>query len=102
MFPNELNTSKSFLFLNFGLENLDTLISYVDRLREKNIVCELYPSDVKIKKQMDYANQKGIDYVIIIGQEELRSNNFKLKDMKSGDESTININNLLSEIENLN
>ena len=102
LFPNELNTSKSFLFLNFGLENLDTLISYVDRLREKNIICELYPSDVKIKKQMDYANQKGIDYVIIIGQEELRSNNFKLKDMKSGDESTININNLLSEIENLN
>ena len=102
LFPNELNTSKSFLFLNFGLENLDTLISYVDRLREKNIVCELYPSDVKIKKQMDYANQKGIDYVIIIGQEELKSNNFKLKDMKSGDESTININNLLSEIENLN
>jgi len=102
LFPNELNTSKSFLFLNFGLENLDTLISHVDRLREKNIICELYPSDVKIKKQMDYANQKGIDYVIIIGQEELRSNNFKLKDMKSGDESTININNLLSEIENLN
>ena len=102
LFPNELNTSKSFLFLNFGLENLDTLISYVDRLREKNIICELYPSDVKIKKQMDYANQKGIDYVIIIGQEELRSNNFKLKDMKSGDESTININNILSEIENLN
>ena len=102
LFPNELNTSKSFLFLNFGLENLDTLLSHVDRLREKNIICELYPSDVKIKKQMDYANQKGIDYVIIIGQEELKSNNFKLKDMKSGDESTININNILSEIENLN
>ena len=102
LFPNELNTSKSFLFLNFGLENLDILISYVDRLREKNIICELYPSDVKIKKQMDYANQKGIDYVIIIGQEELRSNNFKLKDMKSGDESIINISNLLSEIENIN
>ena len=102
LFPNELNTSKSFLFLNFGLENLDILISYVDRLREKNIICELYPSDVKIKKQMDYANQKGIDYVIIIGQEELRSNNFKLKDMKSGNESIINISNLLSEIENIN
>ena len=102
LFPNELNTSKSFLFLNFGVENLDTLISHVDRLREKNIICELYPSDVKIKKQMDYANQKGIDYVIIIGQEELKSNNFKLKDMMSGDESTISINNLLSEIENLN
>jgi len=102
LFPSELDSSKSFLFLNFGLENLDSIISYVDQLREKNITCELYPSDVKIKKQMDYANQKGVDYVIIIGDEEIKSNIFKLKDMKSGDQSSFDISNLLTEIENLN
>ena len=102
LFPNELDSSKSFLFLNFGLEKLDNIISYVDQLREKNIICELYPSDVKIKKQMDYANQKGVDYVIIIGDEEIKSNIFKLKDMKSGDQSSFDISNLLTEIENLN
>ena len=57
---------------------------------------------LKSKNKWTMLIKRGIDYVIIIGQEELRSNNFKLKDMKSGDESTININNLLSEIENLN
>ena len=73
-----------------------------DKLREKNITCELYPSNVKIKKQLDYANQKGIDYVVIIGDEEVKSNIFKLKNMKSGSQSSINISNLLSEIESLN
>ncbi|GIS00507.1 MAG: hypothetical protein CM15mP102_13270 [Flavobacteriales bacterium] len=101
LFPNELNSSKSFLFLNFGLE-LDSILSYLNKLREKNITCELYPSNVKIKKQLDYANQKGIDYVVIIGDEEVKSNIFKLKKMKSGSQSSIDISNLLSEIESLN
>ena len=100
LFPSELNSSKSFLFLNFGLE-LDSILSYLDRLREKNITCELYPSNVKIKKQLDYANQKGIDYVVIIGDEEVKSNIFKLKNMKSGSQSSIDISNLLSEIESI-
>ena len=100
LFPSELNSSKSFLFLNFGLE-LDSILSYLDKLREKNITCELYPSNVKIKKQLDYANQKGIDYVVIIGDEEVKSNIFKLKNMKSGSQSSINISNLLSEIESI-
>ena len=100
LFPNELNSSKSFLFLNFGLE-LDSILSYLDKLREKNITCELYPSNVKIKKQLDYANQKGIDYVVIIGDEEVKSNIFKLKNMKSGSQSSIDISNLLSEIESI-
>ena len=102
LFPSELDSSKSFLFLNFGFEKLDSIISYINKLREKNIICELYPSNVKIKKQMDYANQKGVDYVIIIGDEEVKSNIFKLKDMKTGDQSSIDISNLLTEIENLN
>ena len=100
LFPSELNSSKSFLFLNFGLE-LDSILSYLDKLREKNITCELYPSNVKIKKQFDYANQKGIDYVVIIGDEEVKSNIFKLKNMKSGSQSSIDISNLLSEIERI-
>ena len=100
LFPSELNSSKSFLFLNFSLE-LDSILSYLDKLREKNITCELYPSNVKIKKQLDYANQKGIDYVVIIGDEEVKSNIFKLKNMKSGSQSSINISNLLSEIESI-
>ena len=55
LFPSELDSSKSFLFLNFGIEKTHNLLVFIDELREKNIRCELYPSDNKIKKQMDIA-----------------------------------------------
>jgi histidyl-tRNA synthetase len=101
LFPNELDSSKSFLFLNFGLDKIDKLLIFIDKIREKNIACEIYPSDIKIKKQMDYANQKGINYVVIIGEDELKNSIFKIKDMSNGAESKFNLNNIVSEIEKL-
>ena len=101
LFPNELDSSKSFLFLNFGLDKIDKLLIFIDKIRQKNIACEIYPSDNKIKKQMDYANQKGINYVVIIGEDELKNSIFKIKDMSNGVESKFNLNNIVSEIEKL-
>ena len=101
IFPNDLDISKSFLFLNFGYEKIDNLLVFVDQLRENNITCELYPSDIKIKKQMDYANQKGIDYVVIVGDEELNKNIFKLKEMSSGKEFSFDLDNIVSELKKL-
>ena len=101
LFPNELDSSKSFLFLNFGLDKIDKLLIFIDKIRQKNIACEIYPSDIKIKKQMDYANQKGINYVVIIGEDELKNSIFKIKDMSNGAESKFNLNNIVSEIEKL-
>ncbi|MDG2475987.1 MAG: histidine--tRNA ligase [Flavobacteriaceae bacterium] len=101
LFPDELNSSKSFLFLNFGSDKIDNLLIFIDELREKNITFELYPSDIKINIQMDYANQRRIDYVVLIGEEEINRNIFKLKDMTSGDESSFDLNNIIPEIEKL-
>jgi len=101
LFPDKLDSSKSFMFLNFSLEKIDNLLVYIDKLRENNIICELYPTDIKIKKQMDYANQRGIDFVVIVGQEELNKNKFKLKDMSSGKESSFDLKNIVSELQNL-
>ena len=50
---------------------------------------------------MDYANQKGINYVVIIGEDELKKSIFKIKDMSNGAESTFNLNDIVSEIEKL-
>jgi histidyl-tRNA synthetase len=101
LFPDKLDSSKSFMFLNFSLEKIDNLLVYIDKLRENNITCELYPTENKIKKQMDYANQKGINYVVIIGEDELKNSIFKIKDMSNGTESTFNLNDIVSEIEKL-
>jgi len=88
LFPNLLDSSKSFLFLNFGTEKIFNFIDSVNQLRNDGIVCEIYPDDVKIKKQLDYANKKGIDFVVIIGDDELKKDIFKVKDMSKGEEST--------------
>ena len=86
LFPNLLDSSKSFLFLNFGTDKISNLIDSVNQLRKDGIVCEIYPLDVKIKKQLDYANKKGIDFVVIIGDDELKKDIFKIKDMSKGEE----------------
>ena len=88
LFPNLLDSSKSFLFLNFGTDKISNFIDSVNQLRNDGIVCEIYPVDVKIKKQLDYANKKGIDFVVIIGDDELRKDIFKVKDMSKGEELT--------------
>jgi len=88
LFPNLLDSSKSFLFLNFGTDKISNFIDSVNQLRKDGIVCEIYPDDVKIKKQLDYANKKGIDFVVIIGDDELKKDLFKVKDMSKGEEST--------------
>ena len=88
LFPNLLDSSKSFLFLNFGTDKIFNFIDSVNQLRNDGIVCEIYPDDVKIKKQLDYANKKGIDFVVIIGDDELKKDIFKVKDMSKGEELT--------------
>ena len=75
-----LDSSKSFLFLNFGTDKIFNFIDSVNQLRKDGIVCEIYPGDVKLK-QLDYANKKGIDFVVIIGDDELKKDIFKVKDM---------------------
>ena len=103
LFPNNFKSSKTFLFLNFGMDIIPNIIGQVNKLRENDISCEIYPSDKKIKKQLEYANQKGIDFVVIIGKEELDSNKFKVKDMTKGEEIVFdNINNIFKEINSLN
>ena len=88
LFPDLLDSSKSFLFLNFGTDKIFNFIDSVNQLRNDGIVCEIYPDDVKIKKQLDYANKKGIDFVVIIGDDELKKDIFKVKNMSKGEELT--------------
>ena len=102
LFPNLLDSSKSFLFLNFGTDKISNFIDSVNQLRKDGIVCEIYPDDVKIKKQLDYANKKGIDFVVIIGDDELKKDIFKVKDMSKGEELTFTqIDSLAQKIKDI-
>ncbi len=59
-------------------------------LRASNISVELYPSVVKLKKQLDYANQKGLHHAVILGSREIESKTASVKNLKTGEQVSAN------------
>lgn len=70
----------------------------VNSIRENGVNAELYPSPANLKKQMKYAHDRSIPYVIIIGPEEIQSNQYLLKDMTSGEQISLNITEIISKL----
>ena len=96
LFPKALLTKTKVLFVNFGKGSVELAYSCVSQLRNKNISSELYPSEAKLKKQLGYANQKGINNVVMIGPDEVAAKNFVLKDMESGTQTTYHLTDLIN------
>ena len=72
-----------------------------DQLRKNNISTILYPVPTeKLDKQLKYANKKNIPYVIIIGPEEVANKTVVLKDMRSGEQKKLSINELVKQLNN--
>jgi histidyl-tRNA synthetase len=57
-------------------------------LRVKGFTAEMYPGTPKLKKQLDYANDKKMGFAVIIGNEELQANKVALKNLVSGEQVT--------------
>ena len=64
----------------------------------KAINAELYPSKAKMKKQMTYANNLNIPFVVMIGEDELKSGMYSLKNMVTGEQTNYKIDDLISKI----
>ena len=60
------------LFINFGEKEVSTCLTLARQLREYDVDCEVYPSSAKVQKQMKYANDRSVQYVVLIGEEELQ------------------------------
>lgn len=84
LFPEEANLTTWVLFVNFGGEEELAALKLAQEAREEGMAAEIYPESVKMKKQMDYANRRGIPFVVIIGESELESREATVKDMRSG------------------
>jgi len=87
LFPNTLNNNTKVLFLNFGGESASFCFDKLTKLRDQDFPCELYPTPAKLKKQMNYANQRSIPYVVMLGSDELQKEIFVIKNMSTGTQS---------------
>ena len=96
LFPDELNESIEILIIHFDELCFKEGIKILGTLRIAGIESDLYPESVKIKKQFNYANKIKARNVLIIGQEEMESGNYKLKNMDSGKQKTLEIKEIIS------
>jgi len=88
----------SVLFINFGEEEAMYALKAIKKLRNQNISSELYPDAAKMKKQMTYANRRDIPYVVLAGGNEMKADQFTLKNMQTGEQKLLRLQELLSEI----
>ena len=91
VFPENIDQNTRVMLANFGKEESVYCLNLLIQLRENGISSELYPSNSKMKKQMSYADKKSVEFVIMIGENEMESNTITIKNMKLGthEESTI-------------
>lgn len=101
LFNERSMSATQLLFVNMGHEEEKQCCLFAQRTRNEGIRTEVYPSAVKMKKQLDYANDNKIPFVAIIGADELKSGKITLKDMNSGNQETLDIDGLLKKILNL-
>ena len=98
LYPANVTTSSRIMFANFGEKESLTSLKYINALRKAGIAAELYPEVSKMKKQMGYADAKKIPFVAIVGESELNDNNITLKDMTTGEQTKVVIDELINKV----
>lgn len=86
LFPKERLDALDVLFVNFGDEEQKYIMPLATELRSNNISVEVYPKKAKMQKQMSYADAKGAKFVVMIGDNEMKSGAVRVKNMSSGDQ----------------
>jgi histidyl-tRNA synthetase len=89
LYPEAVTTATQILFINFGEKETDYSLPIVALLRKQGIRCEIYPDSAKMKKQMQYANQKAVPFVAMTGETEMAEGKVMLKNMQTGEQKLL-------------
>lgn len=100
LYPENTVLSTKILFINFGEKEETACLPIIYELRKNGIPAEIYTEQAKMKKQLRYANSRGIPFVAIIGENEIKTNTITLKNMSAGEQQTIKKEDLISIINN--
>jgi len=98
LFPEGVYTGTQVLFFNLGDAESSRAFTLMQSLRNQGIRCELYHEQAKMDKQFKYAEKKNIDWVVIIGSQEIQSNTGIVKNIKTGKQETLPFANLTNNL----
>ena len=89
LFPESSFTTTKVLFTNFDAQAETYSLPLLRQLRQAGISAELYPDAAKLKKQLDYADRKGIPFVVLVGSDEMQTGLLTLKNMQTGEQQKL-------------
>ena len=95
LYPEGSLKTTQLLFVNFGQKEEIHLLPLIAKVRKAGIRTELYPESTKMKKQMGYADAKKIPFVAIVGENEMAENKINLKNMLTGEQTLVTIEELI-------
>ena len=94
LYPETSEEQTQILFVAFGEKELAYCLPWANVLRKRGINVEIYPEPAKMKKQLTYADNKKIPYVAIVGETEMKENKVMLKNMKTGEQTLVGIDEI--------
>ncbi len=95
--PHTLETTR-LIFMNFGEREAAASLQHIQALRRAGIACELYPDAAKMKKQMTWANTRGVPFVAMVGESEMAAGKVTLKDMTTGEQLSLTCDELIARL----
>ena len=98
LFPETVSKNIEVLFINFGNKEALFCLKAIKQLRLQGVNAELYPAAAKMKKQMNHANKRNIPFVVLVGEEEINSETFSLKNMITGEQLKVDLDALIAQI----
>lgn len=99
LFPETVTGNIKALFINFGEKESLYCLKAIKELRAAGVAVELYPEEAKMKKQMNHANKREVPFVILAGAEEIDNKTFTLKNMKTGEQAAVSLEELKHKLE---
>jgi histidyl-tRNA synthetase len=98
LFPETVKTTSKAIFFNFGEREALFALKAISKLRENGIKVEMYPDATKMDKQFKFAEKKGIQFGIIVGENEMNSNNYVLKDLILREQQIVSLEELVEKL----
>lgn len=97
-FPETVSTVSKVMFLNFGDKEVLYVLPTIQKLRNAGIKTELYPDNTKMSKQFQFADKKGIQFAVIVGESEMENNQFALKNLVNGEQVLLSESELIENL----
>ncbi|MBR7011964.1 MAG: histidine--tRNA ligase [Muribaculaceae bacterium] len=98
LYPADTMATARVMFVNFGEAEASASLDHIMALRRAGISAELYPDSSKMKKQMNYANDRKIPFVAIVGADEVENGTIALKNMVTGEQQTLTVEQVIEQL----